>query len=145
VLRLRFVRTRPPYSGMEGNTLSKLRKHLPFKLVDVKRAEEVRRIRERGQANIRRHAAMGVLFFTAYPLGYVYLEFTDPGRPSIFSSHAIPLWIALLVVTPMCIAAVVLAVMSVVGNGEEWRKHRRCLWAFMLTFAGIVILLASSS
>jgi hypothetical protein len=133
-----------PDPAVEGDTLPKLRKPRPFNLVDVRRIEEARRVQERVRKDIQWDVAMAALFFPAIPMAYIYMELTDSGRPFSFSSGAIPLWIALLVVAPMCVAAFVLAVMSVVGSSAESRKDRRRFWAFMLALAGIVILWVSS-
>lgn len=120
--------------------MPKLGRPLPFNLVKVRSAEEVRQIRARSRRNLRSYTAMFVFFFTGIFLANLILILAD-FRGLSFSHDAIPVWMAMAVATPLFIIADVLTVMSIVGNVVESIKNRRCLWAFLLTIIGYAILI----
>lgn len=120
--------------------MPKLGRPLPFNLVKVRSADEVRQIRERSRRNLRSYTATFVFFFTGFFLANFMLRIADPGGSFNSSSQAIPVWIAIVVAIPMFVAADILAVMSITGGSIESRKNRRSLWGFVLTISGYVIL-----
>jgi hypothetical protein len=124
--------------------MPKLGRPLPFNLVRVRSAGEVRQFRERSRRNLRSHTALFVFFFTGIFLARLVLALADFHGLS-FSSNAIPVWIAIAIATPLFVVADILIVMSIVGNMVESAKNRRSLWAFILTIVGYVIFFAAAA
>jgi hypothetical protein len=117
--------------------MPKLGRPLPFNLVRVRSADEVRQIRARSRRNLRINTASVILILTAlFLLPGIPLMVT---RKPVLSPHLVPAFIALIFIILLMVGADVLAVMSLVSRRGERFRNRSCALAFALLVISVAL------